>query len=212
MIAVRGVAPGFDSHNVPTMEMSLNADRYRRLRASPSSRGMGATGLSAVPAVEASAAALWLPIEVGDGLPFQIVGRPANKDCCGGRWMSGSWLPEPLQDSLPEGTRHHRKRYCRRTWSGAHQSGIGKQIPAARRSITAKKLHSIRYLRSHNLETSGPFVELCRRHSPAVKRKILGSVPPSKITIAHLRGLKSVERSFCDTLPGSPLLGDETPS
>ena len=33
-----------------------------------------------------------------------------------------------------------------------------------------------------------------------------------RITIAHSHDLKSVERSFCDTLPGSPLLGDETPS
>lgn len=44
MIALHGVGPGFDSHNVLTMEMSLNGAAIRRVRVSPSSRGMGVTG------------------------------------------------------------------------------------------------------------------------------------------------------------------------
>jgi putative ABC transport system permease protein len=90
MIALHGVAPGFDSHNVLTMEMSLNGDRYQKTAGVAKLSRDGRDRLSAIPGVDASAAAFWLPIEVGDFLPFQIVGRPVNKDCCGGRWMSVS--------------------------------------------------------------------------------------------------------------------------
>jgi putative ABC transport system permease protein len=90
MIALHGVGPGFDSHNVLTMEMSLNGDRYQKTAGVAKLSRDGRNRLSAIPGVEASAAAFWLPIEVGDGLPFQIVGRPVNKDCCASRWMSVS--------------------------------------------------------------------------------------------------------------------------
>jgi putative ABC transport system permease protein len=90
MIALHGVGPGFDSHNVLTMEMSLNGDRYQKTAGVTKLSRDGRDRLSAIPGVEASAAAFWLPIEVGDGLPLQIVGRPVNKDCCGRRWMSVS--------------------------------------------------------------------------------------------------------------------------
>ena len=88
MISLHGISPGFDSHNVLTMEMSFNGDRYQKTAGvAELSRG-GRQRLNAIPGVEASAAAFWLPSEVRDGLPFQIVGRPINKDCCGSRWMS----------------------------------------------------------------------------------------------------------------------------
>lgn len=90
MIALHGVGPGFDSHNVLTLEMSLNGDRYQRTAGVAKLSRDGRDRLNAIPGVEASAAAFWLPIEVGDGLPFQILGRPVNKDCCGSRWMSAS--------------------------------------------------------------------------------------------------------------------------
>jgi putative ABC transport system permease protein len=105
MIALRGVGPGFDSHNVVTMEMSLNGDRYQKTAGVTKLSRDGRNRLSAIPGVEASAAAFWLPIEVGDGLPFQIVGR-LLREPMDGRFP---WLPESLQDSHPEGTRHHRK-------------------------------------------------------------------------------------------------------
>jgi predicted permease len=90
MIALHGVGPGFDSRNVLTMEMSLNGDRYQKTAGVAKLSRDGRDRLNAIPGVEASAAAFWLPIEVGDGLPFQIVGRPVNKNCCGSRWMSAS--------------------------------------------------------------------------------------------------------------------------
>ncbi len=34
--------------------------------------------LNAFPGVESAAAAYWLPIQVEDGLPFQIIARPLN--------------------------------------------------------------------------------------------------------------------------------------
>jgi putative ABC transport system permease protein len=89
-IALHGVSPGFDSHNVLTMEMSLNGDRYQKTAGVAKLSRDGRDRLSAIPGVEASAASFWLPIEVGDGLPFQIVGRSVNRDCCGSRWMSVS--------------------------------------------------------------------------------------------------------------------------
>ena len=90
LIALHGVSPGFDSHNVLTMEMSLNGDRYQKSAGVAALSRDGRDRLSAIPGVEASAAAFWLPIDVGDGLPFQIVGQPVNRDCCGSRWMSVS--------------------------------------------------------------------------------------------------------------------------
>jgi predicted permease len=38
--------------------------------------------------VQLAATAYWLPIDVEDGMPFQIIGRPVKKDCCGSKWMS----------------------------------------------------------------------------------------------------------------------------
>jgi putative ABC transport system permease protein len=44
---------------------------------------MAANRLDAISGVEASAAAYWLPIQVDDGLPFQILGRPVEKGKAG---------------------------------------------------------------------------------------------------------------------------------
>jgi putative ABC transport system permease protein len=90
MIALHGVSPGFYSHNVLTMEMSLNGARYQKTAGVAELSRDGRDRLGAIPGVEASAAAFWLPLDVGDGLPFQIVGQPVNKNCCGSRWMSVS--------------------------------------------------------------------------------------------------------------------------
>lgn len=87
-IALHGVNPGFDPHDVLTMEMSLTGDRYMKTAGVAQLSRNGRDRLNAIPGVEVSAAAYWLPIDVGDGLPFQVVGRPVKKDCCGSRWMS----------------------------------------------------------------------------------------------------------------------------
>jgi putative ABC transport system permease protein len=89
-IALHGVDPGFDSHNVLTMEMSLNGDRYQKTAGVAQLSRDGRDRLNAIPGVELAAAAYWLPIDVEDGMPFQIIGRPVKKDCCGSKWMSVS--------------------------------------------------------------------------------------------------------------------------
>jgi putative ABC transport system permease protein len=89
-VALHGVGPGFDAHNVLTLEMSLNGERYQKTAGVAQLLRDGRERLNALPGVEAVASAYWLPIQVDDGLPFQIIGRPAEKDKYGARWMSVS--------------------------------------------------------------------------------------------------------------------------
>jgi predicted permease len=89
-IALHSVGPGFDSHNVLTMEMSLNGERYQTTAGVSQLMRDGRERLNALPSVELAAAAYWLPIDVEDAMPFQIIGRPVKKDCCGSKWMSVS--------------------------------------------------------------------------------------------------------------------------
>jgi putative ABC transport system permease protein len=91
LIALHGVGPGFDAHDVLTMEMSLNGDRYEKTGGVVELEKNGRRRLNALPGVEISSAAYWLPNLVGDELPFQIVGRPVDKDHqYGSHWMSVS--------------------------------------------------------------------------------------------------------------------------
>ncbi len=107
-IALHGVGPGFDPHNVLTMEMSLTGERYQKTAGVAQLSRDGRDRLNAIPGVELAAAAYWLPNDVEDAVPFQIVGRPANKG-----WLRGQMderlarLPEPLQDSHPARPRLH---------------------------------------------------------------------------------------------------------
>jgi putative ABC transport system permease protein len=89
-VALRGVSPGFDSQNVLTLEMSLNGDRFQKTTGIGQLSRDGRGRLNAIPGVEVSGAAYWLPIQVDDGLPFQIIGRPVEKERAGSRWMSVS--------------------------------------------------------------------------------------------------------------------------
>ena len=87
-LALHGVGPGFDSHNVLTLEMSLNGERYQKTAGIAQLLRDGRNRLNALPGVESAAAAYWLPIQVEDGLPFQIIGRPVEKGRYGSKWMS----------------------------------------------------------------------------------------------------------------------------
>jgi predicted permease len=88
--ALHGVGPGFDAHNVLTLEMSLNGERYQKTAGVAQLLRDGRNRLNALPGVEAAAATYWLPIQVDDGLPFQILGRPVEKGRYGSKWMSVS--------------------------------------------------------------------------------------------------------------------------
>jgi putative ABC transport system permease protein len=87
-IALHRVGPGFDPHNVLTMEMSLNGQRYQKTAGVAQLLRNGRERLNALPGVEIAAAGFWRPIDVEDGAGFQIVGRPVEKGCCGSQWMS----------------------------------------------------------------------------------------------------------------------------
>ncbi len=88
-IALHNVDPGFDSHNVLTMEMSLNGPRYQNTAGIIQLSRDGRNRLNALPEVELAAAGFWRPIDVEDGTgEFHIVGRQVEKNCCGSKWMS----------------------------------------------------------------------------------------------------------------------------
>jgi len=91
-IALHDVNPGFDSHNVITMEMSLNGPRYEKTAGVAQLSREGRERLNAIPGVEDSAFTCCLPIQGQFGLPFTIVGRPVEKgkDTPGAGWMSAS--------------------------------------------------------------------------------------------------------------------------
>jgi predicted permease len=91
-IALRGVDPGFDSHNVLTMEMSLTGARYQKTAGVAQLSHDGRQRLNSIPGVEVSAFTCCLPIQGQFGLPFTVVGRPVEKgkDTPGAGWMSAS--------------------------------------------------------------------------------------------------------------------------
>jgi putative ABC transport system permease protein len=91
-LALRAVNPGFDGHNVITMEMSLTGDRYQKTAAVAQLARAGRERLNAIPGVEASASTCCIPLEGGFGLPFTIVGRPPVKpgETPGSGWMNAS--------------------------------------------------------------------------------------------------------------------------
>jgi putative ABC transport system permease protein len=82
------VDPGFDAQNVLTLEMSLTGDRYHRTAGVAQLSRAGRERLNAMPEVECSAAAYWLPIKVDDYLGFQIMEKPVGKQGASSRWMS----------------------------------------------------------------------------------------------------------------------------
>ena len=87
-IALHDVDPGFDSHDVVTMEMSLNGPRYQNTAGLAQLLQAGRKRLNDMPGVEVAAAGFWRPIDVEDGTGFHIAGHPVEKDCCGSKWMS----------------------------------------------------------------------------------------------------------------------------
>ena len=87
-LALRAVDPGFDAHNVLTMEMSLNGPRYQKTAGLAQLLRDGRNRLNALPGVEVAAAGFWRPIDVEDATGFHIVGRPVDKNCCGSKYMS----------------------------------------------------------------------------------------------------------------------------
>jgi len=91
-IALRNVDPGFDSHNVLTMDMSLAGAKYQSTSVVAQLVRDAVARLNAVPGVELASATCCVPLQGGYGLPFTIVGRPLQNNPYhgGGGWVTVS--------------------------------------------------------------------------------------------------------------------------
>ncbi len=91
-IALHAVNPGFDSHNVITMEMSITGPRFEKTAGVAQLSHDGRQRLKAIPGVEDAAFTCCLPIQGQFGLPYTIVGKPVDpsKGPPGAGWMSAS--------------------------------------------------------------------------------------------------------------------------
>jgi predicted permease len=88
-VALRTVEPGFDTHNVLTMRMSLTGEQFVKTASVERLVKDGLDKLRAIPGVEAATATCCVPLEGGYGLPFRIIGRPLDKGPFHG---GGAWL------------------------------------------------------------------------------------------------------------------------
>ncbi|UWZ86236.1 ABC transporter permease [Occallatibacter riparius] len=90
-IALRMVKPGFDAHNVITMEMSLTGQRYSTTGGVAQLIRDSRDRIKAIPGVEEVGVSDTLPLDGGFGLPFIIVGRPLKGPATGGsEWKCAS--------------------------------------------------------------------------------------------------------------------------
>jgi len=90
-IALRMVKPGFDPHNVITMEMALTGPRYEKTAGVAQLIHDSRERIHAIPGVEEVGVANSLPLDGGFGLPFIIVGRPLTGPQTGGaEWKATS--------------------------------------------------------------------------------------------------------------------------
>jgi putative ABC transport system permease protein len=91
LLALRQVNPGFDAHNVLTLEMSLTGDRFQTTAGVAQLVRDGRQRLNAIPGIEDSASASYLPVEYNIGMNFNIVGRPVDETQLNVvAWMSAS--------------------------------------------------------------------------------------------------------------------------
>jgi len=74
--ALHSVAPGFDAHNVLTMDTALTGSRFDKTAATALMARGALDRIHAIPGVTAAAATSYLPLEGGLGLGFIIEGRP----------------------------------------------------------------------------------------------------------------------------------------
>jgi putative ABC transport system permease protein len=89
---LQSVDPGFDTHNVLTMAMSISGERFQKTSGVAQVIHDGTERINAVPGVTA-AAACCLPLQGGFGLPFNIVGRANgnNPNTGGAGYFPVSW-------------------------------------------------------------------------------------------------------------------------
>ena len=76
--ALHHVPPGFDPHNVLTMDTALTGSHYDQTASITTMSRQVIDRVEAIPGVEAAAATSYLPLEGGLGLGFIIQGRPLD--------------------------------------------------------------------------------------------------------------------------------------
>ena len=91
-VALGRVDPGFDTHNVLTLKMSLKGAQYEKAEAVEQVVRNGVETLRAIPGVVTASATCCVPLEGGYGLPFRIVGRPLTADSQGPFHGGGGWM------------------------------------------------------------------------------------------------------------------------
>lgn len=74
--ALHATDPGFDAHNVLTMQTSLGGTRYSKTAQVETLTRQVLQKIEALPGVQAAASTIVLPVEGGIDLPFSIPGRP----------------------------------------------------------------------------------------------------------------------------------------
>jgi len=90
-MALGRVDPGFDTHNVLTMRMSLKGAQFEKAAAVEQLVHNGVDRLKAIPGVVEASATCCVPLQGGYGLPFRIVGRPLAADSQGPYHGGAGW-------------------------------------------------------------------------------------------------------------------------
>ncbi len=91
-IALQSVDPGYDTHNVVTMRMSLTGPKYLKAMGVEQTVRDGVERIRAIPGVIDATSTCCVPLQGGYGLGFQIVGRPLTDGHYhgGGEWITMS--------------------------------------------------------------------------------------------------------------------------
>jgi predicted permease len=77
-LALRAVRPGFESHNVLTMRMSVTATRFETREGLGELTRGGVERIRALPGVTSASTTCCMPLETVWQLPFVVAGRPAS--------------------------------------------------------------------------------------------------------------------------------------
>ena len=91
-MALGRVDPGFDTHNVLTLKMSLKGAQFEKAEAVEQVVRNGVEKLRSIPGVVNASATCCVPLQGGYGLPFLIVGRPLGADAQGPFHGGGGWM------------------------------------------------------------------------------------------------------------------------
>jgi predicted permease len=91
-VALGRVDPGFDTHNVLTLKMSMKGARFEKAEAVEQVIRNGVERLQTIPGVKLASATCCVPLQGGYGLPFRIVGRPLAADSQGPFHGGGGWM------------------------------------------------------------------------------------------------------------------------